>query len=901
MNGVAARELERLRAERDAARHSALLQAERSARLVHQRDEMHKAMQEVRGSLFWRATFPARLAVDLLRPGSPRRRQIGMLRARMREIAAEEGWAAIWRRGLAYWRNRRRLRASGPAARDTMLGGPPTRPANHFLAPNVLIVAELSIAACAKYRVWHKQRMLQAIGIPTQVVNWTDRMGCQAAASKASFVILYRVPAEPQIIELIGTLRALRVPVWYDLDDLIFDRDLYLRDRNVNALPAAAREGVLAGAALYRQAMLACDGAIASTPALAGAMQAAGVAQTLVVENALDEETLRIAGTITQHGSDDGLVRIVYGAGSRTHDGDFRQCAAGLLAVLRARPQARLRIIGELGLPDEFATVAGQIEHLPPSNFETYLQRLAQCDISIAPLEPSLFNDAKSNIKFLEAGSVGLPSVCSPAGHFVHAVRPAHGRIAATAAEWETSLLELIDAPHTRQSLGAAARDYVLGHYSSTALQRGAIADLGRMIEGPRRTVLQVLCVTARFAPRRARGADAAAEATIFALAARDDVNVTVVTMVDRFTNNFAMTRYEQDGLAVFAIPVLGDDPVLAFDNPVAEAAFADVLDAVAPDCVLAFSIDGLGAALLRRAAERGIPYALQTESPWYLCARTDMIREEGRFCGQRRIDPLACTACQPLARHLEMRRTLLTPALQDAAALMVSNQGMADLYQANGVDAARIAIIPRGLPAPASPAASPIDAAHSGPLRIGFAGFPTRANGGEALALAFSQAASRLPPASLSLCLALERDVPGESLADIAYAFGVPLAGHDAADFAGFAAAIDVLAHLPAAPGGAPGAALAALADGAWPLLSAASPLAPAGAGEAARLADGHDAANLADAITALAGNAAALRHGRAARRSPWPSLAAEAASVRAVLARIMAPADRPEITRPS
>lgn len=872
-------EAEMLRAQLQAARYSALLQAERSARLVHQRDEMHKAMSEVRGSIFWRATLPLRVLVELARPQSTRRTQIRMLRARVQEIAQEEGYRAILRRGAAYLRNRRRLSRRQAAPRDTMLGGAPTRDVNTFLAPNAVIIAELSIAACAKYRVWHKQRMLQSLGIPTQVVNWTDILGCEAAAMAATFVILYRVPAEAQILALLERLRAWRIPVWYDLDDLIFDRELYLRDRTVSALPSSAREGVLSGARLYRQAMLACDGAIASTPGLARAMQAAGMAKTLVVENAIDEETLALASEIGTPPHRGEIIRIVYGAGSRTHDGDFRQAAEGLLAVLRARPNVRLRIIGELTLPESFDAVDHQIERMGPSNFALYLQRLAECDISIAPLEASPFNDAKSNIKFLEAAVLGLPSVCSPADHFVHVLDGTNGMLAGDAKAWEDALLHLIDDAPARAAMGARARDFVMARYSSAAITQGGMRDLARLVGASMTLGLRVICVTSAFAPRHVRGGARAAQASICALAAQPGTGVVVVSMVDRFTNNFAMTRYEQDGIPVFAIPVLGDDPVLAFDNPVAEAQFAQVLEAVAPDIVLFFSIDGLGAGLMRRCAEHATPYAILADDPWYLCARTDMIREEGRFCGQRRVDMKTCTACMPLARHLSMRASLLLPALHGAACVFVPNDALARLYADNGVAPACLQLLPRGLP-PAAAAAAPVAA--DAPLAIGFSGFPARGNGGEMLA----NACALLPAGATVLHMALEPDMPGETAQDIPYDFASPPVVHDAAGVRAFAAAVDVMLQLGEAPRGFDAARDAALADGAWLLCSAAQSLPHPGAGTV--LDPQADAAALAAAILRLAERRAELRANRGQRKTPCPSHDAEGAALRSALTRL-------------
>ncbi len=721
-----------LRAQLAAARASAALHAKRGELLVHERDQMHQVMIQIRGSLFWRATFPARVLVDLCRTNSSRRTQLRMVMGRARDIANDEGWPAVWRRGRAFLHARKT--PSTTAASGQALGSPPATDAHLLLAANVLIVAELSIVQCAKYRVWQKQTMFGLLGMPARVVNWTDDLACRSALATASFVILYRVPADKQVLALITMARALRVPVWYDLDDLIFDRDLYLQDRNVRALPAAAREGVLGGAPLYRQALLACDGAIASTPSLARAMLAAGVPETLVVENALDEETLTIAENLPKAPPNDGII-IGYGSGSRTHDGDFMQAAPALLAVLRARPQARLRLIGEVTLPAIFADVAAQIECLPATGFASYLHTLAACDISLAPLEPSPFNDAKSNIKFLEAAILGVPSICSPRAHFAEAVDASCGFLADTDAAWEAALLALIDDSELRAKLAQAAQARVRARYTPAAIAQAQLRNLVAKIDAPPAKDLDLLMVNRCFPPQFLTAAAATIAGTAHALARRANTRVSVVTSVDRFTAHGTLTRYDEDGIAVFAIPVPAADAILAFDNPLAAEHFGAILDATQPAIVHFYDIAGMGVALVKTCRSRGIPYVITLHDTWWLCARGTMMREDRSHCRQITINPRACTACLPLARYLDTRATLLGYALEYAALLIAPSDAHRALYLANGADPARIVTLPDGITMPAQPRRPRA----SGKIRFCYAGGLAPEDGFQVLARALA------------------------------------------------------------------------------------------------------------------------------------------------------------------
>jgi hypothetical protein len=365
-----------------------------------------------------------------------------------------------------------RLRASLPQTVGTPKAFAPGQ--------SILIVAELRIPQCAKYRVRQKQAYFARLGVPCHVVDWRQTADCLAAAASATQAILYRVPADPPVLALIDTLHARGIPTAWEVDDLVFDEEAIRQNSNLASLDAETQAGALTNARLYRTAMLACGAGIASTPALAAAMRAAGVPTVAVIENALDAETLALAAhfrgqrAARKHA---GLV-ITYGSGS-THDADFAQAAPALLRLLARHPEARLRIIGELTLPVGFASFAGRVQRLPFAPFARYLDLLCESDINLAPLEPSAFNDAKSNIKFIEAASLGIPTICSPRAHFAGIVR--HGRngfIAEGEEAWLSALTTLASGARLRRRVGKAALRTVLKQYDPAWIARSQVTPL---------------------------------------------------------------------------------------------------------------------------------------------------------------------------------------------------------------------------------------------------------------------------------------------------------------------------------------------------------------------------------------------------------------------------------------
>ncbi len=688
------------------AQLSARLQAARAAALGGEAHALRQQVHAIRASFFWRLTGPVRQAVDFARgaPGSPSWR-------RALALAKERGLAAVLERARERARIRRQLAAAAPrpGAPAPFLAGyeaPPSRDPAALLAPRVLIVGELTLPQCAKYRVWQKQELFARLGIEASVVDWRDVPGVLGLAATATQVILYRVPFFPEVQQMVAALRRLRLPLAFEVDDLIFDRDLFLQNRNIDTLDPELREGVISGVDLYRNCMLACDWGIASTGALAAAMRGCGLARVETVENALDDETLGIAGRLRAARSPhDGIV-ITYGSGTKTHNADFAEAVPGLLDVLRERPEVRLRIVGELTLDPAFDRFGDRVERVPPLPFGAYLEQLAASDISLAPLEPTLFNDAKSNIKFLEAAIVGVPSVCSPRATFTSVIESGvNGMLADGAEGWRRALLTLIDDSALRARMGEAALATALDRYAPDAVARRQLAPLFRDLDRRPARDLRVLAANIYFWPRSYGGATIVAEEMARRFAAMDGTEIVVATGLDNAVRPRVLRRYEHEGLTIFGLPVTeGSDAIGEFDNPAIGESFGQVLDAVQPDIVHLHAVQWLTASVALACRTRNVPYVVTLHDCWWLCERQFMVTGSGKFCGQTRIEPRICEACIPGARHIRERRALLLETLAGAAQLISPSEAHRRLFVANGIDPEKIVVAPNGVRLPARP-----------------------------------------------------------------------------------------------------------------------------------------------------------------------------------------------------
>ena len=584
-----------------------------------------------------------------------------------------------------------------------------------------LIIAELSIPQCRKYRVDQKAEMFRLLDTDCTILSWRDTERAANLLQTHSIVIFYRVPATAAVRRLIAEAQCLGLSVWFEIDDLVFDPEDYSQNPNLKQLPAQEVRGLLQGVEAYRQALALCRNAIASTAVLAERMRAVGQGNVLVVENALDSETLTLIEGLRPRAAD-GRIRLFYGSGTRTHDSDFALIAPALLRVAHRHPTMDIVLMGELALPPDLAALGERVRRLPGKPYGEYLALLAEADITVAPLVPGAFNDSKSNIKFLEAAMAGVPAVCSPRSAFAQVIE--HGRtgfLAEGEEEWFDALDALAADPALRARLANAAREAVLRRYEPAVVARQQLAPL--LHSGPARSDprLHVLMVNAFFAPQTFGGATVLMEALARQLQARGDTRVSIFTTAPSGKVPLhGLQRESQDGMTVFRLGVQ-DQPNwtdVYWSDSFAEL-FREALRALAPDAVHIHCVQGIGGALVAACRAEGIPVAITLHDAWWLCQRQFLVTEQGRYCGQWRIDPKQCAACVDAPVEDRDRDQRLRGALTAADLLLAPSEHWRRFHIDNGVSPARIVTNTNGILVPRN--AAPND----GParLRFGFVG----------------------------------------------------------------------------------------------------------------------------------------------------------------------------------
>lgn len=332
-------------------------------------------------------------------------------------------------------------------------------------------------SAWVRYRCLNLQEQLAAQGITSSL----SQLGqINRLVLTGDVLVLYRVRLRERTQHLVEAARAAGLAVVYATDDLMFAPDAYVK-AFLDHTGRSHSEPPPPGVSVWdycrnyldsrRQAMLLCDGVVVSTEYLAARVRAVGK-PAFIIRNGLAEEMEASARAVLRDRSlTGGRVMVGYLSGTATHDQDFGEIEGILRRVLRRHRHVYFTAVGPVDLPTGWRRFGSRVRRLPLVPWRDLPSLIAELDINLAPLDMlQSFNHAKSEVKWLEAGAVGVATLASATAGFREAVRHGDtGLLANTPEDWERFLEELVTQPELRARLGMAARREVEQKYTLKA------------------------------------------------------------------------------------------------------------------------------------------------------------------------------------------------------------------------------------------------------------------------------------------------------------------------------------------------------------------------------------------------------------------------------------------------
>lgn len=334
---------------------------------------------------------------------------------------------------------------------------------------HILIIdgVENVLPQLTKYRVDNKVEQLQSLGYNVKKVNLSSFE--MKDGEFASHIIIYRANFNDTLAFLCNAAKKANKPVLYDIDDLVIDTKYTDQLSYTQQISASEKRNYDASVNSYGSMLKLCDGAITTTQKLKDELMNY---QELVLlnRNLANRELVEISSKHL-HVHDEGqLVKIGYFSGSITHNENFEMIRSDLIQLMLDYKNVELHLVGYLDIPEDFKPFENRIVTHDFVEWQALPALISKVDINLAPLVDSVFNEAKSEIKWLEAALVNVPTVASNIGAFKEMIEPGVTGILVD-EDWYQALKSLVEEPRERMKIAEQARDYVLKNCTTNQVE----------------------------------------------------------------------------------------------------------------------------------------------------------------------------------------------------------------------------------------------------------------------------------------------------------------------------------------------------------------------------------------------------------------------------------------------
>jgi len=346
-----------------------------------------------------------------------------------------------------------------------------------------------------RYRAFHLREQMMLAGIPCFTDHITSST-IEKSVEKADLIILQRVTWDRFVSRMVDNAHTQGKLIIADLDDLVFEKNSFQWiDSPDFSDPIRA--------VLYKENLIRnqttidhCDGVMVSTKYLADQICKTGK-PVWIHKNGFSLEMLSISQKyIPNNISLSDRIIIGYASGTPTHDLDFNQISKVLYDLLKAYPNLHIYLIGYVKSFIDWADCIDRVHYLQFVPYRKLPKLLAQFSINIAPLRlNNPFSRCKSELKYIEAALVGVPTVASAIDSFNDAIEHnVTGLLAYSKNDWEYALRYLIENPEKRYALGINAYNNVLLHYAPWIRARDVVVLINDILHRfrPERTTLNL-------------------------------------------------------------------------------------------------------------------------------------------------------------------------------------------------------------------------------------------------------------------------------------------------------------------------------------------------------------------------------------------------------------------------
>ena len=324
-----------------------------------------------------------------------------------------------------------------------------------------------------RYRVLHQIEQLTAAFLVVYEIYYLDLN--PLFISDFRVIIFYRCPWTENIGKAISLAKTLNKKVLFDIDDLVIDTKYTDLVPYIQTISEPQKLNYDKGVVLMRKTLELCQGAITSTEVLAKELKNY-VSEVFINRNVASEEMFKLSEYALKKKSkkkDKKEIIIGYFSGSITHTDDIEMVIPALIRILQEFKNVKLLFIGEIEIPDGLKIFLSKIIKRNFVKWNKLPKLISKVDINIAPLKENIFNEAKSENKWIEASLVKVPTVASNIGSFKQIIKNGTtGLLCNTEEDWYYSLKKLILDWNLQKTIAANAFEICKEKYNSISTGR---------------------------------------------------------------------------------------------------------------------------------------------------------------------------------------------------------------------------------------------------------------------------------------------------------------------------------------------------------------------------------------------------------------------------------------------
>ncbi|MBR3172513.1 glycosyltransferase [Candidatus Saccharibacteria bacterium] len=260
-----------------------------------------------------------------------------------------------------------------------------------------------------------------------------------------------------------------KIPLLFDLDDLVFDKKYIMTVVNTIGetnnfdfwIPYFDR---------IQKTAERVDGFLVTNDYLGERIGKNFNKPYRVIRNSLNSAQIAASNAylrFKKYPSEHKKFVIGYFSGSPTHVNDLAVALPEVLEFLDSHKDAVLRVVGLMDFDERIRKYYDrkQIEFVPPVDFRKLQRLMSEVDVNIAPLVINEFTNCKSELKFFEAAIVETTTIASPTYTFKRAISDGKNGFLACPSEWYDKLEYLYKHSEENRKIALVAKKYAMKHY----------------------------------------------------------------------------------------------------------------------------------------------------------------------------------------------------------------------------------------------------------------------------------------------------------------------------------------------------------------------------------------------------------------------------------------------------